>query len=166
MAKDLKGTLETMIKVFKRKPEQAQAVYSAECEWKGNLLIEAKMREFVQNIDEPPDMNGTNLGPTPLEIQLAALGACQEILYVAYAAVMDIQLDSVKVKLDGHIDLRGLFGLDEVSAGFQKITYETFLKSSAPQEKLDQLVQAVEANCPILDTIRRPIEVTGKVLFI
>ncbi|OEF97412.1 OsmC family protein [Desulfuribacillus alkaliarsenatis] len=165
MAKDLKKTLETMMRVFGKKPQEATTVYTAECEWKGNLLIEAKMGEFIQKIDEPEYMCGTNLGPSPLDIQMAALGSCQEIMYVAFAAVMGIQLDEVKVKVDGEIDLRGMFGMDGVSAGFQKIHYVTTIKSPESKEKLDQLVKAVEANCPVMDSLKRPVEVTGEVKF-
>ncbi|MBS4025921.1 MAG: OsmC family protein [Clostridia bacterium] len=164
MEKDLKTTLETMMRVFGKKPKEAQAVYSAECDWKGNLLIEAKMGNFIQKIDEPEDMGGTNQGPSPLDIQMAALGACQEIMYIAFAAVMEIKLDEVKVKVDGEIDLRGMFGMDGVPAGFQKINYVTTIKSPESQEKLEQLVQAVEANCPVLDTLKRPMEVFGQVV--
>jgi len=154
-----------MMRVFAKKPKEAQAVYSSECNWKGNLLIEAKMGEFVQKIDEPETMCGTNQGPSPLDIQMTALGACQEIMYICLAAAMGIKLDDVKVKVDGEIDLRGMFGMDGVVAGFQKINYVTTIKSSEPQEKLKQLVQAVEANCPVLDTLKRPVDVSGQVVF-
>lgn len=166
MKRDLKTTFDTMIRVFGRKPKEAQTTYTAESEWKENLLIETKMGEFTQLIDEPPTMGGTNQGPSPLDIQMAALGTCQEIMYVAYAAVMGIELEEVKVRVDGDIDLRGMFGMDNVPAGFSKIDYVTQIKSSAPKKQLEQLVQAVEANCPVMDSLKRPMEVSGKVEYL
>jgi putative redox protein len=164
MKRDLKTTFETIMKVFGRKPSEALSTYTAECEWKGNLLVEATMKEFKQLIDEPEMMAGTNQGPSPLDIQMAALGSCQEIMYAAFAAVMGIKLDEVKVKVDGEIDLRGMFGMDGVPAGFKKITYVTTIKSPEPREKLEMLVKAVEANCPVMDTLKRPMDVSGQVI--
>ena len=40
---------------------------------------------------------------------------------------------------------------------------ETTIKSDADDEKLKQLVDAVEAHCPILDTLARRINVSGGV---
>ena len=54
-----------------------------------------------------------------MEILLAALGSCQEITYKAYAQAMKIPLDSVSLKLDGEIDLRGFFAVDpQIRPGF------------------------------------------------
>jgi uncharacterized OsmC-like protein len=99
----------------------------------------------------------------PLETFLAALGTCQEITYAAYAAVMEIKLDKIEVDVKGDIDLRGYFGIDEVKPGFSKITYVTRIVSSEPEEKILQLVAAVEAHCPVLDSIKTPIQVEGRV---
>lgn len=99
-----------------------------------------------------------------MELLLVALGSCQEIMYAAMAAMMGIKLNEVKVNLKGSLDLKGLFGMDPaIPAGYQKITFETFLSSSAPEEDLRKLIEAVERHCPVLDTLVRPIEVTGKV---
>ena len=86
------------------------------------------------------------------------------ILTTAKAAMMGIHLDEVKVSLKGSLDLKGLFGMDPaIPPGYQKITYETILQSPAPEAELRKLIEAVESHCPVLDTLVRPIEVTGKV---
>ena len=60
--------------------------------------------------------------------------------------------------------LKGLFGMDpSIPPGYQKISYETVLRSPAPEAELRKLIEAVESHCPVLDTLVRPIEVTGKV---
>lgn len=79
--------------------------------------------------------------------------------------MMGIKLDEVKVNLKGSLDLKGLFGMDPtVPPGYQKISYETILTSSAPEAELRKLIEAVESHCPVLDTLVRPIEVSGKVM--
>jgi uncharacterized OsmC-like protein len=115
-------------------------------------------------VDEPPELGGQDKGANPVELLLVSLGACQEIMYSAMASMMGIRLDEVKVNLKGSLDLKGLFGMDPaIPPGYQKITYETTLKSPASEEELRKLVEAVESHCPVLDTLVRPIEVTGRV---
>lgn len=98
----------------------------------------------------------------PVELVLVALGTCQEIMYAAYAAVMDIKLDSVTVDVKGYLDARGLFGMAEVPAGYDKIRFETNISSSADAEQIRQLVETVESHCPVLDTLTRSVETTGR----
>lgn len=70
-------------------------------------------------VDEPPTLGGSDAGPNPVELVLAALATCQEITYRAYATALGVPLESVSVKLDGVLDLRGFFAVDErVRPGF------------------------------------------------
>ncbi len=103
---------------------------------------------------------------SPADLILAALGSCQEIMYSALASSMDIPLESVKIELKGNLDLRGLMGMGEgeVPPGFTDLSFETHLRSSADEATLKKLIDAVEAQCPILDTLVRPIRVSGKAI--
>jgi putative redox protein len=143
----------------------AKLVFRADTELVEDVKCTAQIRKFPpMTIDEPPQLGGGDAGPNPVEVVLAALGTCQEVVYSAYASVMGIKLDRVRCNLRGYLDLRGLFGLDpDIPPGFQKITYELTLESSADEESLQKLVRTVEAHCPVLDTIRRPVEVIGSV---
>jgi len=126
-------------------------------------LTKAQIRQFTLDIDEKPGMGGTDSGPNPLEIVLAALGTCQEIVYAMYAAGMGIPLDSVKINVRGCIDARGLFDIAQVPSGFLKVDYEADIKSPADQSRIKELVDVVNAHCPLLDTLQRPINVNGTI---
>ena len=54
-------------------------------------------------------------------------------------------------------------GGDTPIVGPPSISYETVLRSPAPEAELRKLIEAVESHCPVLDTLVRPIEVTGRV---
>ncbi len=161
----LKTTLVGVIEAIKEKPDIAKKVFRAETALVDDLRCTGKVREFdTLNIDEPTELGGSNTAMNPLEMALVALGTCQEIMYGAYAAVMGIPLDEVKVECKGNIDLRGLLSMDESEpSGFKKIQYKTTIKSPADDESIRQLVDTVESHCPMLDTLVRPIEVTGEV---
>lgn len=161
----LKEALSRTAKGIQDNPAMSRVVFEAQTALVEDVRCTGMVRDFAPIIvDEPPELGGQDRGANPAELVLVALGACQEIMYSALASMMGIKLDGVKVNLKGTLDLKGLFGMDPaIPPGYQKITYETTLKSSASKEELDQLVEAVERHCPILDTLVRPIEVTGKV---
>ena len=112
-------------------------------------------------MDEPEILGGTDTGPNPVELVLGALATCQEITYKAYAVALGIPLDSVSVKIEGNLDLRGFFAVKEgVRAGFQDIRGTVHLKSSASDADLARLKEIVDAHCPVLDILRAPVPVT------
>lgn len=161
----LKEALTKTVAGIQQNPILSRVVFEAETALVEGVRCTGKVRNFAPIIvDEPPELGGQDKGANPVELLLVALGSCQEIMYAAMASMMGIKLDEVKVSLKGSLDLKGLFGMDPaIPPGYQKITYETILKSSAPEEELRKLIDAVETHCPVLDTLIRPIEVTGKV---
>jgi uncharacterized OsmC-like protein len=92
---------------------------------------------------------------------LAALGTCQEIVFATYARLLDIPLDEVHVAVSGELDLRGFLGAADVPAGYSGITYEVEISSPASSERIAELVEAVNARCPVLDILSRAIPVEG-----
>lgn len=159
----LKTVLTTTMESIKNNPAGANLVFRADTKLEEGVRCTAKVRDFEPLIvDEPPELGGSDAGMNPVELVLAAFGTCQEIMYAAYAAVMDIELESVEVQVKGYLDVRGLFALAEVAAGYKNIRYETNIKSQADAEQIRQLIDAVESHCPVLDTISRPIEVSGE----
>lgn len=160
----LKETLLKTVSGLKENPSKAKVVFNADTELVDGFITKSQVRQFHFTVDEPKQLGGTDTAPNPVEYVLAALGTCQEIVYKAYATVLDIPLDAVKVNVRGSLDLRGLFGIDDkVNSGFEEITYETELISSAEQNKLQELISIVESKCPVLDTLTRSIKVSGNV---
>lgn len=159
----VKTALMSTIGAIKENPNAARAIFRANTELVNDVKCKVNVRNFDPIfIDEPAELGGQDSAVNPVEMVLGALGACQEIMYSAYASVMGIQLDAVKVELKGRIDLRGLFGIDEsVPSGFTKISYETTIESPADPEQIKKLMEVVESHCPVLDTLTRSIEVTG-----
>ena len=140
--------------------DHAIATFSADSRQVEGLRSETKIRQFSLTVDEPPTLGGTDAGPNPVELVLAALATCQEITYRAYATALGIPLESVSVKLEGVLDLRGFFAVkDNVRAGFSEVRGVVNLKSSAPAAELAKLKEVVDAHCPVLDILRAPLPV-------
>ena len=161
----VKAALQATIGAITKNPKASNVVFRAETELVEDVRCSVKIRDFAPfAVDEPADLGGTNAAVNPVELVLGALGTCQEIMYAAYASVMDIKLDKVKVDVKGYLDLKGLFAMDAaVPPGFRKICYETTIESPADTETLNKLVTIVESHCPVYDTLIRAVEVTGTV---
>ena len=139
---------------------KANAVFSVDSRQVEGLRSEAEIRQFSLTVDEPPSLGGSDAGPNPVELVLAALATCQEITYRAYATALGVPLESVSVRLDGVLDLRGFFAVDErVRPGFTGVQGTVTLKSSATKEELAKLKEVVDAHCPVFDILRAPVPV-------
>ena len=142
-------------------PEPPIATFVAETRLRDGYRAEVAIRDFAFVSDEPPQIGGTDAGPTPVELVLAGLGTCQEIVYATYARVLGVPLDAVAVRAEGSLDLRGFFGVADVPAGFSGVAYHVAIESPAPAADVARLVEAVNAHCPVLEILQRPVPVTG-----
>ncbi|MBV8104279.1 MAG: OsmC family protein [Hyphomicrobiales bacterium] len=70
------------------------------------------------------------------------------------------QAIGVKIDIDGDIDLRGFFGLDDrVRAGFNAVRIRVTLAGPESEARYDELAQTVDAHCRVLDLFRNPVPV-------
>lgn len=146
---------------FKANPQAAQVTFRSESSLQDGLRSQVTLRGHSLTVDEPEELGGTDSGPNPVELILAALGSCQEITYRAYATALGIPLEKVSVTLDGDIDLRGFFGVDDsVRPGYGAIKGTVALISTASEAELHKLRDAVNAHCPVLDMLTRPVPVS------
>ena len=157
----LGGVIEQVRADLRAAPEPPIATFSAATSLLVDYRTEVRIRDFTLTVDEPAKIGGDDTGPTPVELVLAALGTCQEIVYATYARVLNIPIDGVAVTADGRVDLRGFFGVADVPAGFQDVTYTVDITSSAPAADVARLVEAVNTHCPVLDILQQPVAVTG-----
>lgn len=162
----VKKALSEMIGNINANPATSKVVFRASTHLENDVQCVGQVRDFPpMTIDEPPELGGGDAGMNPVELVLVALGTCQEIMFSAYAAFMGIKLDECKVDVKGYLDLKGLLGMDStVPPGYQHITYETKISSSADEAALRKLIETVESHCPVLDIMSRPQKVTGRAL--
>lgn len=131
---------------------------------KEGLQISSTIRTHRLEIDEPKDLGGTDKGPNPVELVLAALGSCQEIVLKFYGQKLGVDVKSVETTVEGDLDLGGFLGVPNVRPGFQKITASTKLIAKGDPDKIRELLRIAEERCPVLDIIKNgvPIQITIK----
>lgn len=139
-------------------------MYVAETWLDDGMRTISKVRGFPEMIvDEPPVFGGTDQGMAPAEVVLTAIGACQVVMYSAYATMMDIELSELKVTSYGDLDVQGMLAInDNICPGFTSIDFEVHIVSPAGSEKIRDLIALAEAHCPLLDTISRPVPVNNR----
>ncbi len=162
MSEQVKQAVERLGEAIRTKPSIASATFRAvTTSAEDSVRTSSRIRGFEVAHDEPVELGGTNGAPNPVEAVLAALGSCQAIVYRAYASVLGLRLDEVRVDAIGDLDLRGLIGAAPVTAGLQRISFRTRIVSPEPEERLRELARIVEARCPVLETLRLPVDVSG-----
>ena len=121
-----------------------------------------RIREHQVISDSPYDFAGFNLGPSSPELQLGVLGTCVTHIFEIQAALLQVPLDSLEVDVRGTIDPRGgTPGHEHTPFWPHDIRYEVQVASSASDDQLQALFEAVEKTCPILNLLRNPQQLSG-----
>jgi uncharacterized OsmC-like protein len=124
-------------------------------------VVDVRVRGHQFTVDEPGALGGTDTAANPVEYALASLGSCQVITYQFWAAKLGIPLDSVKVTVEGDLDLHGFFGFsDSVRPGYSDIRVHVELAGPADAATYEQLRAHVDEHCPVLDLFRNPTPVS------
>ncbi len=163
MSKDLKELISEIQDSYREEPERAKATFKTVSELQDGFRSEVSIRQHRLTVDEPVFIGGTDQGPTPVEIVLAALGTCQEITWRAFAAALEIDLQKISVKVEGDIDFCGFFAVDEsVRPGYERIRAEIKIETNASQEEIEKLREMAEGHCPVLDILQGSVPVTSR----
>ncbi len=107
-----------------RKPEAAIYKPKVTSRHIKNLYTESKAREHLVQADYPEAAGGDNQAPNPIELLLAAFAACIEAAFYEFAMHEGFTINALTVNVEGTLDLRGLFMIDDVSAGFKDLRYD------------------------------------------
>lgn len=90
----------------------AQAVFSARGTLVGVTQVDVRTGTHTFKVDEPPALGGADAAANPVQYALAALGSCQAITYRFWAEQLGISFDSLTVRVEGDLDIRGFSGFD------------------------------------------------------
>ena len=73
-----------------------------------DLHFKASARDFKDfNVDEPTSFHGTDLGPSAVEYLLIGIGGCLGTTFIYSLQKKDIELEMLKVEVDGKLSHTG-----------------------------------------------------------
>ncbi|MEM9341432.1 MAG: OsmC family protein [Pseudomonadota bacterium] len=167
-------TLLGTIGVVGSQPELAQFQFRSEGNWVKGTHSRATVngyfgagaehereQTFIIDGDHPAVLTGGDEAPAPVEYLLSALAACLTAGIGNIASARQIALTSVKVTVEGDINLLGLLGLnDEVRNGFQGIRAKVAIDGDADAEALQKIVQQSVARSAVFDMLKNGTDVT------
>ncbi len=145
-------------------PDTGNLTWKSRVAWDGGFGLDVRTlgigqmgevmeRHFTLRGDHPPELLGRNTGPTAIETQLAALGACMTGTYAAQATARGVELKALEVEVEGRIDLSGFFGLRPTPPGVRDIRLTFHVDADADEAMLHEILEATEALSPIHDTV-------------
>jgi uncharacterized OsmC-like protein len=144
-------------------PTKAHALFRATGRGVAGVRTEIRVGRHTVTVDEPSALAGQDVAPNPVESALAGLLSCQVVTYRFWAVQLGIPLDDVAVDVEGDLDVRGFFGLDDaVRPGFTDVRVAVRLSGPASDEDYRRLHAAVDEHCPVLDLFRRPTPVSTR----
>jgi uncharacterized OsmC-like protein len=115
-------------------------------------------RDFSIEIDEPPELLGTNTAPNPQEVLMAAVNGCMIAGYVVGCSLKGIELESLTIETHGELDLRGFLGIDKtVKPGYDELHQTVRIKGNGTPEQFREIHAAVMASSPNYFNITHPI---------
>lgn len=149
-----------LVERFRAEPHRARVTIAVSTEVVDGLRCETTVRDHTVTADEPRSFGGTDAAQSPVELLLTSLATCQAITYRIWASELGIPIDRVVVEVTGDLDLRGLLGLDEgARAGYEGVRVRVTLEGPEPRARYEELADAVDRHCPVLDVLSRPLAV-------
>ena len=105
-------------------------------------------------MDQPRAAAGTDAGPTPLDVVLAALGGCFGTIGRFLAHQRKIDLRGMRFDIEADYDPDGLLGRNlDVRPGFQAIRLLVDIDAGLTTEQKQEFLQEVERRCPLADNL-------------
>jgi len=149
----------------------SNSVESAEPADPGVVVVRGNAAGFAQEIvagghhltaDEPASMGGTESGPSPYELLLAALGACTSMTVALYARRREWPLEEVSVRMrHAKIHAEDCANCETKEGMLDRVESEIELTGNLSEEQRAKLLE-IAKKCPVRRTLTSEIDVRTK----
>ncbi|MHA1265745.1 MAG: OsmC family protein [Candidatus Helarchaeota archaeon] len=156
--------LKQLIEGLRNNPGLAEQKMKVKLAKAGPFKVNVKAGSHKLIFDEEKVIGGTNEGPAPALMLLAAMGGCVLNTMQVWSQLLNIPFNNAEVSVKGKLNLFGMTGIDDtIPAGFQNIVIDIKIESEQPEEQLKTLIEKVERHCPVVNTITNLTEVKVKI---
>ena len=128
---------------------------SVDADCPSHSLAQVSTRDLIQNIDEPTERGGTNLGFTPTDTALSALVGCTNVIGHKCAAKLGIDIGHLKISAKCSFNRLGVTLSKEIDRPFEEIDLTVVSDGTASKSDLDQVSQEVAKYCPLAKLFRQ-----------
>ncbi len=122
----------------------------AKAEWKKNYQVRVDVRQFVIDVDEPPQYHGEDTGMMPTELFISSLASCFCMALVFVAKKKRVLIDDMSVEVSAVADTKNF--------RYSKLIVKVM--SSVPESELEEMIGEAKNYCYVSNTILHscPIE--------
>lgn len=121
-------------------------------------------RPFTLLGDEAADRGGRETGPSPMRYFLTGIAFCLLGWWAKGSAVLGVELDSLAVRLETFLDMRGEHGLEGVPPHPQWLLVEVQVAGPAGADDVLRVVDWGIARCPLSVLVARAVPLHQRVL--
>lgn len=127
--------------------------------------LKIKSGKFKMIIDEPENMGGTDMGPSPVQVLLMSLAGCLNVTGHEVARQKGMKLNGMKIDINGSMNPCTFMGCSfDERAGFQHINVSIKADfENASKEEIDAWLLETEARCPVTDNIKESTKISVKI---
>ncbi len=161
--RSLKEVVARRLECFRKRPDTALYKPKVNSRHVKNLYTESTVRDHVVRSDYGEAAGGDNQAPNPIELLLAAIASCIEASFYEFAVHEGFTITKLAVDVEGTLDLRGLFMLDNVASGFKDLRYTMNIETPDDEAKIREFAQKVIDHCPVVDSLIKPTAVSGQI---
>lgn len=160
----LNQALNRVIEVFQAKPAVALDTDKTSARLEKGLQCQIRQGDLRVTADMAKVLGGGGSSPSPGFFGRAALVSCIAIGIKMTAAVRQVAIDAIDVEVEMDWDNRGLFGIDDISAGCMGIRLKIVIQSPAAEEELQAVVAQGLRNDPWLLLFKDPQHIDTQIL--
>ena len=132
-----------------------------------NLYIQSKVGDLIIENDAPKDLGGSGSLPTAMQSLLASLANCMELSALIYFSIENVQVNSIKVKVEGTYDKRSVLNTKKSPLpGFYDYKITWYIESNENLDKIKQVLKQVENKCPVRGSFERPKKFSEEIVLI
>lgn len=103
---------------------------------------------FDMIIDEPVERGGTNMGPTPMDVLMAAFASCTHVIMNRIAGELGVELTDVDINAVGHLRTEAIVKKERLERPYDNVDLRVRCTSNGTPEQMEQLKEELSYRCP------------------
>ena len=141
-----------------RDPEVLAAVsgpWRARIQWQDGFRVKAHMRTHTVEMDEPSDLDASDMAASAHEQVLAALGSCMSVGFVLNATKQGIKIHDLEIAVEGNFEnIAKWAGVSDTgSPGYGEISAKAYVRADADEDTLREIWKLAVEGSPVTQTV-------------
>lgn len=156
----IKTKLERNVRAVTLRPGVGQGTAVTTARLGDELSCEVTDGEFTLRAGMTEKYGGGGGAPNPGVLGRAGFASCLAIGYAMWAARREVPIDELTVKVEADYDVRGELGVDDsVSPAYLAVRVKVDVRSPAPEEEVNAMLEEAETYSSWLRIFTDPIPV-------